>query len=111
MIFWRGYGLLGLLIPIIVFVLLGLIGKIIFGLEGDFSMNKLFLFIYTFLSSVSIWKVGKKLNSRNPKVLIDPETGEEVLLKTTHTLMFINLEYWAFIFAVLGTGLMLGILK
>ena len=98
---------MGLLIPIIVFVLLALIGKFIFGLEEDFSMDKLFLFIYTLVSSISIWKVGKKLNGRKPKVLIDPDTGEEVLLKTNHSLMFINLEYWAFVFAVLGFLLML----
>ena len=111
MIFWRGYGLLGLLIPIIVFVLLALIGKFIFGLEEDFSMNKLFLFVYTLVSSISIWKVGKMLNGKKPKVLIDPDTGEEVLLKTNHSLMFINLEYWSFFFAIIGLGLILGIIE
>ena len=110
MIFWSGYGILGLLIPIVVFVVLSMIGKFIFGIEGDFSINKLFLFIYTLSSSIAIWKVGKKLNGRKPQLLIDPKTNEEVVLKKSHTLMFIKLEYWAFIFGLIGIALIMGII-
>ncbi len=111
MLFWKGYGILGFLIPALVFIVLLLIGKFIFGIEDDFSMDKSFLFIYTLISSISIWKVGRKLNGRKPKLLIDPETNEEVLLKREHTLMFIKLEYWSFFFAVIGLGLILGIIE
>ena len=45
MLFWKGYGILGFLIPALVFIVLLLIGKIIFGIEDDFSMDKTFLFI------------------------------------------------------------------
>ena len=50
MLFWKGYGILGFLIPALVFIVLLLIGKFIFGIEDDFSMDKTFLFIYTLIS-------------------------------------------------------------
>jgi hypothetical protein len=47
--------------------------------------------------------VGRRLRHRQGKVLIDPETGSEVIVGRNHTFFFIPVEYWPPILLVLGT--------
>lgn len=48
--------------------------------------------------------VGRRLSRRQGKVLIDPETGSEVIVGRNHTFFFIPVEYWAPILLVLGVA-------
>ena len=46
--------------------------------------------------------IGKHLDKKEGRVLIEKETGKEVVLKAEHSLFFIKLEYWGYILFVLG---------
>jgi hypothetical protein len=47
--------------------------------------------------------VGKRLNERPGRLLVDPETGEEVNLRpATSSLFFIPMQWWAPLIAVAG---------
>lgn len=46
--------------------------------------------------------LGRFLRRRQGRVLIDPETGSEVIVGREHTFFFIPVEYWAPILLVLG---------
>lgn len=97
MLFWKGKGILAIFIPVAVFIVLGLIGSL-FGV--DFSNSKPLVSIALIASSLSTWFLGRKLNGAKPRILIDQETNEQVLLKENHTFWFINLEYWSVVWAI-----------
>src|SRR3954451_23368859 len=54
------------------------------------------------VAAVIVGIVGRWLNRRQGKVLIDPETGREVVVGRRNTFFFIPMEYWAPILLVLG---------
>lgn len=54
------------------------------------------------VAAVIVGVVGQKLKRRPGKVLIDPETGSEVIVGRNNTFFFIPMEYWAPILLVLG---------
>ena len=45
---------------------------------------------------------GRYLNGKPGRILIDKATGEEVIEKPNHHLMFIKMEYWGVIFFAIG---------
>lgn len=92
MIVWQGLGFLVVLIPIIFLVLIGATAgttQMTYGIETALI-----------LSAISIWLLGKKLNGGPGKVLIDPETNEEVVFKSKHTLFWIPMEWFAIAIAI-----------
>ncbi len=46
--------------------------------------------------------VGRYLRRRQGRVLIDPKTGDEVIVGRQHTFFFIPVEYWPPILLILG---------
>ncbi len=100
MIVWQGFGFLVALIPII---FIGGINAI------DASDTMTYGFeVALLLSAVTIWLLGRKLNSKQGKILIDPETNEPVEIKNKHTLFWIPMEWFAVLiaaFAIYGLTL------
>jgi len=84
MIVWQGLGFLAVLIPMI-----------LIGLIGDMEIALL-------MSAFVVWFAGKKLNSKPGKVLIDPETNEEVEIKNKHTLFWIPMEWFAIVIMIIA---------
>lgn len=98
MIIWQGFGFLVAIIP---FSLL-----LIFSLMG---IDKNFKFadeITLLASAIVVWFVGRKLNSKPAKVLMDPQTNQEVILKNKHTMFWIPMEYYAILFAIGAAGIL-----
>jgi hypothetical protein len=91
MIVWQGFGFLAALIPII---FIGVIGAI----DETHTMTYGFE-MALILSAVAVWFVGKKLNSKQGKILIDPETNAPVEIKNKHTLFWIPMEWFAVVIA------------
>jgi hypothetical protein len=92
-IIWSGWGIL---VPLI--MALALLLAVPF--EGDSA--KYGLAFSQFVAAAGIWFVGKKLNDKPGRVMIDQETGEALELKTKHSLFFIKMEYWAFVVAAIA---------
>ncbi len=92
MIVWQGFGFLGALIPVILLVLFDMGDtKMAFGTEAALI-----------IAAVIVFFVGKHLNAKPGKVLIDPETNEEVELKSKHTLFWVPMEWFALVIAASG---------
>ena len=96
-VIWEGHGYLAALIPIIIFFLYLVIETVFTGSEDLSSLGVIFCLA---LSSYLLWIIGKRLNRNNNRRLIDPETNEEVILKSNHSLFFIKLQYWGVIFGI-----------
>jgi len=92
MIVWQGFGVLAALIPLIFIGVIGALdqSKILgYGIE-----------LALILSAIAIWFIGKNLNSKQGKILIDPETNATVEIKNKHTLFWMPMEWFAAVIVV-----------
>jgi len=96
-LFWRGWGILAVVIPI-AFLLLANFGfDALYG-EGYYTKNSSWTApLAVILSTPLIYFIGRKLNNKPARILIDPKTNEEVVLKETNDLFWIPMQYWSFI--------------
>jgi len=73
--------------------------------HGYYSAHKWTIGTAMVIAAGPSWLMGRFLR-RRAKVLIDPQTGQQVFLDgDTHTLFFIRMDLWGPIFLVLGTAL------
>jgi hypothetical protein len=94
-IVWQGYGPLAAVIPPII----GTASKMLVShftghydeWDDDVSAS---IIAGLFLGGIIVWYLGRWLNNRPGKILIDPETNEKTELKTPHTLYWVRIEYW-----------------
>ncbi|MDB5353111.1 MAG: putative rane protein [Planctomycetota bacterium] len=54
------------------------------------------------VAAAFVWVVGRYVRGRQGKILIDPETGSEVVVGRDHTFFFIPVGYWPPILLILG---------
>ncbi|WP_109301088.1 hypothetical protein [Aquimarina sp. AU474] len=94
MIVWSGRGFLSVLVlALVLFALTSFLPE---------EQNNMAFAISLFTSAIFSWFMGKKWNEPNGKTLVDKETGQEVILKPNHSLFWIKMQYWGFIFGALG---------
>ncbi len=104
-IIWRGWGILAIIIPAITVVLIELLAESVFG-EGAYQQNNEWLFALGLLiASPIVWLIGRRLNRTQPRQLVDQITGETVTFRKRHSMFFIKLEYWAFVFMAIAAAL------
>lgn len=93
MIIWSGRGFVSVLVLILSFILLAQVFP-----EGYSD----YVFITSLLITAALsWFLGKRWNVA-VKVGIDEETGQDVSFKPNHSLFWIKMQYWGFIFAALA---------
>lgn len=102
--FWRGLGLLT--VPIIALTAAitgGVLGWLLVALttgvdsKNDFVASIVFLIatISLIAGAAANWFIGRRLNGGEGRVLVDPKTGEEVVLRSRHDFFFVKMEYWS----------------
>ena len=105
-IIWRGAGGLVLGIALVVFLALNIIISKTFEAPDYFEKNLWPKLAGFGITGACCWFLGRYLNSRPPRIVIDQATGQEIQLKPRHELMFIKMEYWGLIFAAIGLVLL-----
>jgi hypothetical protein len=86
-----GYGLAGLLLG-------GIIGQA----AGLGSRQLITIGISEVLAGVALWFTGVRINRNTERRLIDPKTGQDVVVRRRHTLFWIPMQYWAPVLALIG---------
>jgi hypothetical protein len=102
MIIWNG---LGFLVGVITFLLLLLseyATESLFHDESYYQSHGWPKLLAFFLAGAVVWPLGAYLNRRQGKVLVEKETGKEVLIKPNHSFFFIRMEHWGPILVALG---------
>lgn len=102
MLIWSG---LGFLVAAVVFgfsLALNLAANAYFGV-GYYDEHKWPFAISLFLSAIVCWFVGSALRKRTSRVVIDKETGKELVLsRSNHRFFFVPMHLWAPILVVIG---------
>lgn len=99
MIVWQGFGFLVALVPVVILLLFSMLG-----IDKNFKYSEEVTLLAT---AIIVWVVGRKLNSQPAKILIDPQTNQEVVFKNKHTMFWIPMEYYAILFAIGAAGILL----
>ncbi|MHA6913337.1 hypothetical protein ACQUJO_09395 [Ralstonia pseudosolanacearum] len=103
---WQGLGFLAVLLPLCVSLLGQLAADALLG-KGYYTAHHSVFATLMVLSAAAIWHLGKVLNSRPGRVLVDPKTGQQVELKAKHTLFWIPLQWTALLVVVFGVSSLL----
>ena len=104
MFFCKGKGLFVVFLLFISILITTAFTYFILQVENDFSRSKWFLFATFNLAGFFCWTIGKMINSKSPKIFIDPKTNQAVQLVDAkrHTLFFIPVRYWGIIYSGIG---------
>ncbi|MDR2678939.1 MAG: hypothetical protein LBB51_05820 [Zoogloeaceae bacterium] len=108
MIIWQGWGFLALVIPIVMVNLADFLLYRILGMEKAalFGTMDIASALGALLSIVTLWFLGRWLNNRPEKILVDTESGERLVYKPRHSLFWIPLQYWGIIWLTGGLAAM-----
>ncbi|MDQ1558488.1 MAG: hypothetical protein QOD32_1548 [Pyrinomonadaceae bacterium] len=101
LIFWSGLGILVPILTFFVLVLTQVLTDSLFG-DGAYTAHGLPKLLALWGAAALMWLFGSLLARRPGRVLFDPQTGQQVLLKSRHTFFFIHVEYWAYILIAFG---------
>lgn len=102
MIVWTGFGFLIALIGVA--CLLG-VQVVINSIMQDTTYYEIHAWVKTlamFLAALFSWLFVYFVGQTKQRMLTDNETGQEVVLKASHTLFFIDTKYWPFIYLFIG---------
>jgi len=98
---WKGWGF-----AVALFVVIGVfIGVSIPGISAEFSFA-----IGLALAAVATYALAAKLGGSKERLLVDPATNEQFVLRDRSSLFFIPIMYWSYILLLLsvfaaGSGL------
>ena len=107
MIIWTGYGFV---VPVIVF-LVALVGNVGFDAafgKGYYEGHWWTIGTALLVSAAILLPFSIRLQARNARVVIDRETGEELVInRNDHSVFFIPVKFWSPLLAVVGISLCL----
>ncbi len=101
---WRGWGIVVVGIAILWLCVAIVLGEAI---HADKAGNAAIFGLCLVPAGVMTWFVGRRMNRDATRILLDPATGEQVVVRRDHSLFFVPVEWWGPILVVLGIGLFL----
>jgi hypothetical protein len=101
MIIWSGFGILVFVFAFGCSLVMNLLMNPLFG-DEYFETHAWPLSLALVVAGALSWIVGNALNGRRSKMLIEKETGREIVLRPNHTLFFVKMQYWGPILIVLA---------
>jgi hypothetical protein len=102
MIIWSGLGFLVAVIAFVSMIFAEYTTESLFQDDSYYQTHGWPKLLAFWIAGVTVWFLGNHLNQKPGQVMIDKETGTEVLMKPNHALFFIKLEYWGPILFILG---------
>jgi predicted lysophospholipase L1 biosynthesis ABC-type transport system permease subunit len=104
MIVWQGFGFAGILIPILMYVVTVKLFQSLFGIAYT-DTHAWPGAVGTLIGAGLIYWLSVALDKPG-RTLLDPQTGQTVVLRKKHTVFWIPLKYIAAIMAVVGLGML-----
>jgi hypothetical protein len=101
LIIWQGLGFLAFLVPVLIAILFEGIFDKIYG-AGFTNRHTWIWGVSMMVGAALTYVLARYLAAKPARELIDPKTGETIVLRKKHTLFWIPLEYCAVILVVAG---------
>lgn len=101
-VFWTGWGILALFLPFLCFVAVMAGACLLNRPIGSWDEEPVLIGSAWMLTALSCWVVGRILNGRKPRMVQDPETGQEVAVRTSHTFMFLEMQWAGVLYGAIG---------
>lgn len=105
MIVWSGWGVLTALFAV-GGVAVGILIETVLRSVGLPAQSGLVL--GWLIAAIVNWLVGTRLNNGPVRELVDPRTGQRVILRRRHTLFWIPMQYYSVLMLILGAFAVLG---
>ena len=103
---WRGYGFLVPLITILIVGVTSVVFSAIFKDTPPYGVAIGFLG-----AAAALWFAGNSFNSpAKDRVMVDKATGQEFIMKPSHSFFFIKMQYWAYIVGAIGVFFLVALL-
>ena len=107
MLIWQGFGFLAVVFPILGYVLTVKVLQAILGAPYTDS-HAWPGALGTLLGAAAVWFLARSPILNKPgRSLVDPKTGETVVLKKKHTFFFIPMDYFAGIMLLVALGMLI----
>lgn len=94
MIIWQGWGILTVAI-IGGIVMLGTVLLQAMGLRPPATGLQWTVILPLLAAAAANWWIGLRMNSTPGRELVDPRTGERLILRRRHSLFWIPMQYWS----------------
>ena len=95
---WTRWGILVVLYGLAALV----VGTVIGNASGLAERRLVAIGICEILAGIALWFTGVRMNRDVDRRLLDPKTGQEVVVRRRHTLFWIPMQYWAPVLALIG---------
>jgi hypothetical protein len=100
MIIWRGWGFLVAVFTFGTSLAMELATE---SMTGDFYQREAWpLALALVVAGVVTWWVGKQLNARGGRAVVDEATGQKLTIGGSHTFFFVPMHYWAVVLIALA---------
>lgn len=96
MIIWSGWGILAPIVAALVGVPVAMGLGWVFDRAGYPNLIGIAVGTGFLAAAAAVWVLGQRLNGAPGRELLDPRTGETVVLRPSHRLFFIPVQWWAF---------------
>ena len=104
MIVWSGYGILAGLIPVFCYFAVVKMCQAAYGVAYT-NTHGWPGAVGTLIGAGAVWFVAQKL-AASAKTLVDPATGQSIVLRKRHSLFFIPMEYWSYILVAVAAWML-----
>ena len=102
MIIWSGFGFLVAVIGFMSLVFTELVSEKITGDDQFYQQHGWVMLVGMLVAGALTYGLHRLLLLQKGRVVIDKETGQEVVLRSDHSLFFIPVKWWPVVFAALG---------
>lgn len=111
-IIWNGWGILTILIVVLVSGLVTMaLDLALTAMGATEGFERTAFAIGLFAAAAVNWYAGKHFNDAPGRELVDPKTGQLLVLKPRHDLFFIKMQYWSVLVVIAGVLVLLASFK
>ena len=103
-VFWKGWGLLVIAIVIASVFLGDFVVELVTGDATYVDAHRWTIAVKAIPAGIAVWFLGRYLDNRKARIVVDAETGETLVLRQEHSFMHLKMHWWGPIFVLVGIG-------